>query len=365
MSALAFDGNKRDQGDRAWGRSVRRLSIMSCPNFLEEILSLGTRLTESFFGESRRSGQPESAVAAEIEEVIERFTSSDEGSSMLEACRQALNEAGKIPTLLNWSQGLREALYALTYNVVIQSERYGPGSGELKRRFAIDLVTRIVRAYEPTPLFEVVEDVTFHPYIGILIDWTVEALNFYQAWPPISHVKLPGIYSGKYGLLLRLQAWMWTLFQAIRNVVTYPTAYERNMRDALGKLKPQVNALHSALPPASVQRKMDEIANIVVRLGKLTAPHVRAMISVLKIADELAGETQEERREVAFEVMKTLLLQAVQDNWFAAEALSSGLGNFLVREMTNCIDWTLSRNGLLPSTAKKSAGIYDALGSVT
>lgn len=63
---------------------------------------------------------------------------------MLAACRQALNEAGKIPTLLNWSQGLSQAIYSLTYNIVIQSERYSPGTGELKRRFAIDVVTRIL-----------------------------------------------------------------------------------------------------------------------------------------------------------------------------------------------------------------------------
>lgn len=337
---------------------------MICFNFLEEILSLGARLTETVFGVRGPSDlQPESAVAAEIVDVVERFTASDEGYSMLEACRQALNEIGKIRALLNWNQGLSEAIYALTHKVVIESERYGPGTGELKRRFAIDVVTRILRAYEPTPLFEVVEDVSIQPYIGILIDWTVEVLNFHQAWPTVSKVKLPSIYSGKYGLLLRVQGWMWLLFRAIQRMVTYPTAYERNVRDALGRLQPQEQALLGALPPASAQRKEDEIVSIVVRIGKLTAPHVRVMISVLKIADELAGETREQRRVVAFEVMKTLLLLAVQDNWLATAALSSGPGDFLIREMTNCVDWVLSRNGLLPSSGKMSARAYERLGS--
>ena len=338
---------------------------MICSNFLEEILSLGARLTEAVFGvRGHGDVQPASAVDAEIVDVVERFASSDEGCLMLEACRQALNEMGKIPKLLNWNQGLSEAIYALTHNVVIESERYGPRTGELKRRFAIDVATRILREYEPTPLFEVVEDVSIKPYIGILIDWTVEVLNFHQAWPRVSQVKLPGIYSGKYGLLLRVQSWMWLLFRAIQRTVTSPTAYERNVRDALDRLQPQVQALLGVLPPESARRKEDEIVSIVARIGKLTAPHVRVMISVLKIADELAGETQEQRREVALEVMKTLLLRAVQDNWLATAALSSGPGNILISEMTNCVDWVLSRNGLLPSSGKMSAGAYERLGSV-
>ena len=70
---------------------------------------------------------------------------------MLEAGRRALVELGKIPALLHWTEGGRQALYNLIHQAVIQAERYGQNSGALKRRFAIDLVTRALRQYGPSP----------------------------------------------------------------------------------------------------------------------------------------------------------------------------------------------------------------------
>jgi hypothetical protein len=293
---------------------------------------------------------------------LDQFASTADGPSMLAAGRHALIELGKIPVLLKWNQGLRPALYDLVLKTVAEAERFGSGSGVLKRRFAVDLVSRILRDYEPSPLFELVEDVTTEPYVGVLVDWTVEVLNVQDAWPPVTRIKIPGFYSGRYGVLLRLQGWLWRLITAVRTIVTFPSAYERNLRDALRKIDPQVQALKTALPPSTERQNLDAIATIIAKVGRLTAPHVRMAVSLLKMADSIAQESPEERRQLAHDVLKILLERAFADNWLVLNVIDSSIGDSLITEIVRSTDWVLAQNGLLPSSQNTPAARYSARG---
>jgi len=323
---------------------------MTCTNLVGSFLSFGARLTDALLGFDR-SGTAASDVELppEIEALLDEFNATNEGLPMLEAGRQGLVELGKIPALLKWNQGLRQAIYDLILQTVVEAERYGEGNGELKRRFAIDLVGRVLRDYQPTPLFELVEDVTVKPYLGVLVDWTVEVLNVHNAWPPVTEVKIPSFYSGKYGALLRLQSWVWRIITTVRDAVVYPSNYERNLRDSLRKVAPQVQSLKAVLPPSAQRRNLEEIASTIARAGHLTAPHVRVASLLLKAAARIADQTPEQRRELAYAVMRLLLKRAYANNWLAVSVLDSSIGDFMIAEMVRSTEWVLARNGLLPT----------------
>ncbi len=320
-------------------------------NPLELVRSLWEGAADLLLGFNRCAGisrRSEPELPPDIEELLEKFRTTDEASALLEAGRQAFAELGKIPAFLHWNEGLRQALYDLILQTVVQSERFGDHNGALKRRFAVDLVTRVLREYEPSNLFELVEDVTIQPYVGVLIDWSVEVLNFHDAWPPVKHVKIPGFFSGRYGSLLRVQGWIWRAVTMVRDFSVFPSAYERDVRDALAKLNPQIRALKQVLPPSVLRRDLEEVASIIAQVGHLTAPHVRIASSLLRLAATIAAETPERRRQLAYAVMKTLLRRAYGDNWLALTVLDSAIGDFMIREMMRSTEWVLARNGLLP-----------------
>ena len=276
---------------------------------------------------------------------------------MVEAGRRALVELGKIPALLHWSDGGRESLYNVIHQAVIEAESYGRNNGALKRRFAIDLVTRVLRQYAPSPLFELVEDVVMQPYLGVLIDWTVEVLNLHDAWPPVTKVRIPGFLTGRFGWVLRIQTSIWRAATGLWSVISFPSALRAPFRrDALAKTAPQIRALEQVLPPSSIQRDLNEILSVIARVGQLTSPHVRIAAKPLQIAERVAGETPEQRRQLAYGVMRLLLKRAYADNWLTVAVLNSSLGDYLIRELVSSTDFVLTRNGLLaPAPAMASA----------
>lgn len=332
---------------------------MSCPSVFRAAFTFGATLTDTLLvltGSGRERPEPE--FARDVVKLLDQFAGSSDGRPTLEAGRQALVEFGKIPSLLNWDQGLRQAFYDLTLKTVIEAERFRGHNSTLKRRFAVDLISRVLREYEPSPLFELVEDVSIKPFVGVLVDWTVEVLNVHDAWPPVTHVKIPGFYSGQYGVLLRLMSWIWRLISAAGSALIWPSAYERHLRDALRKAGPEIHSLHTALPPAAQQQNLEQIATIFAKVAKLTAPHVRLAISLLKLAARIANESPEKRRELAGAVFRILLERAFADNWIILEFLKSSGGDFLISELVRSTDWVLARNGLLPLSEGDPAPIY-------
>jgi hypothetical protein len=325
---------------------------MNCPNLLELAISFGARLTDVVLGvdASRRTpSTSDQELPADIARVLDEFARTNEGAAMVEAGRQAFVEMGKIPTLLHWNIGLRQSVYDLVLQTVVQAERYGDSRGALKRRFAVDVVTRIIRVYEPSPLFEVIEDVGMHPYVGVLIDWTVEVLNLHDAWPAVTTVRIPKFFSGRYGWLLSVEGWIWRAMTGLRQLFIYPSAYERDVRDALMKLEPQVRSLEAVLPPSALHGDVEEVTNIVARIGRLTAPHVRIASSLLRIAARVAEQSPEERRQLVYNVMRILLKRAYAGNWVALTVLDSGVGDFIIGDMVHSTEWVLACNGLLPA----------------
>jgi hypothetical protein len=332
---------------------------MACPNLLESVLNLSLEFASAVLvldGNRGGSRGLETEIPPDVVSVLDEFADSNEGTAMVEAGRRALFELGKIPASLHWSDGGRESLYNLIHQAVIEAESYGQNNGALKRRFAIDLVSRVLRQYAPSPLFEMVEDVVMQPYLGVLIDWTVEVLNLHDAWPPVTKVKIPGFLTGRFGWVLRIQTWIWRAVAGLWSVVGFPSAYERRLRDALERTAPQIRALELVMPPSAVQRDLSEILGVLARVGQLTAPHVRIAAKLLKIAARVAGETPEQRRQLAYAVMRLLLKRAYADNWLTVAVLNSSLGDYLIRELVSSTDFVLERNGLLaPAPAMASA----------
>src|SRR5207244_2025503 len=103
---------------------------------------------------------------------------------------------GEIPITLKWRDGLRRDLIALVHSAVEQAERFGDGKGEKKRQFAIDLVVRVLRRYDQSgiQLIPPIENAFIAPFVGVIVDWSVEVLNIHDAWPPIRQVTFPSIF---------------------------------------------------------------------------------------------------------------------------------------------------------------------------
>ena len=234
---------------------------------------------------------------------------------------------------------------------IYQAERFGDDSGPLKRRFVLDLLTRVFRRYNQNglPFIAPIEETFVKPFLGVSIDWCVAVLNLHGAWPPVKRVQIPKLFHGRYGRVLRIGLHLLRLWVWLSESFVAPTKYERNLRHAERALQPEIDNFVAALPPAQVHGLVEELATMVQRVGQLTAPHLNTIDALLRLSNELRELKPAERRETIVRIIQELLRRAYARNSFAVAFIDSAFGDFFIREMVENTEWVLARNGLLPA----------------
>ena len=151
----------------------------------------------------------------------------------------------------------------------------------------------------------------------MIIDWSVQILNSHHIWPPSGYVKFPSLFQGFYGSLFQfaLRAAMGVV--KLRKFVFGLTKYERLIRGSLRTLDPQIQRILAELPPSRLQAVLEEVANVIAELGRVTAPYVRLVNNVLMFGDEFIELDPSERKEAAYRVLYRLLSEAYSDDAFA------------------------------------------------
>jgi hypothetical protein len=293
------------------------------------------------------SARVDSTTAA-LEILLDEFHAERGGLTLVDAAAEAFRQLGEIPRILRWNTGLQDALHDLVLATVNEAERFGDGTGAFKRRFSVDVVTRVMRSYDSTGMIEPIEDVLIAPFVGIEIDWIVQALNIHNAWKPVEHVQLPRFFQGRYQGLLRFQSRLWRVWVRVRDLFFYPSLYERQIRQARIEIDPQVHALLTVLPPASQHETMELLANVIATIGNLTAPHVHTIDSLFQLVHQIGEMTDTERREVVFRAISILLRRTYADNDLAIVMLDSTIGQFVIRQLVLSTEWVLRKNSLLP-----------------
>jgi hypothetical protein len=91
---------------------------------------------------------------------------------------------------------------------------------------------------------------------------------------------------------------------------------------------------------------VEKLTVVVGRFGQLTAPHVRQIVALVRLADH--SFERERRQETIVCALRELLLTAYAGDFLARELLESGFGDFFLREMVQTIESILARDGLLP-----------------
>jgi hypothetical protein len=251
---------------------------------------------------------------------------------------------------LRWNEGLKDGWSSLVLAAVHQSERFGDGTGAVKRKFASDLVVRVLERYNFGGLpFLTLQKTLLAPVVGILIDWTVEILNSRPSfWPEQQqHVKLPTLKRGSYEGLLKVALFFSRIVMWINSWLRAPTRYERQLRDALAKIAPEANTLTAVLPPNRLIAVIEEVADIVVRLGRLTAPYAGLVQQVLSLGTSFVGLNADERKEAVFLMLRELLLDAYATDPLASVFIDSPLGDYLLRAIVSHANWVLAENGLV------------------
>jgi hypothetical protein len=299
-----------------------------------------------------RQATPEvDATSAAIEKLLDEFQTRHDGMTIVDAAAEAFRTLAQIPHILRWDEGLRAAAHDLVLETVHQAERFGDGTGAFKRRFSVDTITRVLRGYDTTGLIEPVEDVLVSPFVGIQIDWIVQALNIHDAWKPVEHVALPKFFDGRYGNMLRLYARVWHAWVVLRELLYFPSRYERELRDARRNIDVQVQALYVIFPTTSSQYTVELLVNVVAKVGNLTAPHVQTIDSLWRLTEQLGRMSIADREEVVIRAATLLLRRAYADDDLALSIFDSAIGQFLIRQMVFSTEWVLARNGLLPNAS--------------
>jgi hypothetical protein len=298
--------------------------------------------------QSYPSSPPVDAATAALERLLEAFQVRHDGRTFVDAAAAALQQLGEIPKILRWDEGLRDALHDLILATINEAERFGNGTGELKRRFAVDIITRVLRPYDESGLMEPVEDVVVAPFVGIEIDWMVQVLNIHNAWKPPTHVALPRFFDGRHGRLLRLNATLWRLLKSLSQFLLSPSRYERQLTDARLRIDGQVSRLYEALPPATWHRTAELLVNVVAKFGNLTAPHVKTIDALWRLSAELERLSSAGRREVVFRAALIVLRRAYAHDDLALTLLDSSIGHLLIRHLVFSTEWVLRKNSLLP-----------------
>lgn len=290
-------------------------------------------------------------LTGRIESLLDEFRARHAGLTLAAAAAQAFHDLAQIPKLLHWDSGLREAVFGLVLAAINQAERFGSGTGDFKRRFTIDVVTRAMREYDRSGLVELVEDQLVEPIVGIQIDWVVEVLNVNDAWKPMATVQLPRLYQGRHGKALFIAGVLWRLISRLQELLLFPSRYERHVRAARTAIDAQVRELLVVLPPSSLHRTTELLLSVVARIGRLTAPYAGALTALLQLVREFEELDEQDRDEVVLRAILLLLREAYRNDSLALLILDSPLGRLFVGQMVSLVKWVLMRNDLLaPAT---------------
>jgi hypothetical protein len=303
-------------------------------------------------GSQKGERQSSDIIDKHVKQLLDEFKRQRNGLTVVDSAREAFALLGRIPHLLRWDEGLGEAHRDLMLATIYQAERFGDNSGPLKRRFALDLMTRVLRRYnqDGLPFIQPIEDAFVKPFLGVALDWCVATLNTHNTWPAVGKVTIPRLYKGRTGRILWLGLQLLRVWVKLRELFFYPSKYERQVRDAFKKLQPEVNEFVRVLPPARLHDLIEQLANIINDVGKLTAPHLRTIDSLLRLSSELRDLDPDKRREAVVRIMQELLRRAYADNAFALSFVDSIFGEFFIREMVASTESVLARNGLLPTS---------------
>lgn len=264
--------------------------------------------------------------------------------------REIFQLLGEIPITLKWHDGLRRDLVRLIHRAVEEAERFGDGTGEKKRQFAIDMVVRVLRRYNQSGIYLIppIENAFVVPFVGVIVDWSVEVLNLHNAWPPVKKVAFPSIFQGSYGWLVKLGVGVFRFVTRLRELFFFPSKYERNLRDAMANAEPDIQVLLNDMPPERMREAVTEVVNILVEVGHETVPYLHIVDLLLRLSFEISDLTMEERREAAFIILRRLLREAFADDALALAFIDSYFGYLLIQAMVQSTEWILERNGLLP-----------------
>ena len=259
---------------------------------------------------------------------------------------------GQIPIDLKWREGLREELTAVLEAAIREAEQFGDHTGPKKRQYALDLSMRVLRRYnvDGLPFVPPVDDVLVRPVIGVLIDWSVAVLNVQKLWQPKQTIDFPNLYAGANGVLLRIGVRLWWFILGLKEILFRPSRYERLLRASMRRMDPEVKRLQCVLSPAVAQCAFLNVADLVVKIGNVTAPHVKLINRILLAGAAFEALDSDQRREMAFRVIRELTMTAFRDDPLATFFLDSPFGDAMLRAMVSQIDWILQRNGLLPRT---------------
>lgn len=332
------------------GETTRLLITTWC----EEAAEFAAGLFDLLFGRKETTTARNPAVdrtEQDVNELLDEFR--DKADTLAQDSRRAFTLLGEIPTAIRWRTGLRREVSGVIEAAVHEAERFGSGTGPKKRAFAIDLVVRVLQRYNLNglPFLPPFDEVLIKPVVGVIIDWSVEVLNIHGAWTRPKVVRFPKFYQGAHGKWLKILVWIWSIVLAIKNYLFFPSKYERQIRDAVNRMEPRTAALISVLPPRDLHSVIERLATIIAELGHVTAPYVRLIDQILRVGRELQDLSPSERVEVAFRVLRELVLTAYADEPLALDFLDSSMGDWLLRSMVHQVDWTLQRNGLLPAEA--------------
>ncbi|MDB5502876.1 MAG: hypothetical protein JWR89_2778 [Tardiphaga sp.] len=309
-------------------------------------------LLGGLFGPRTAPLSPEQQAVADrvqrrAEDLIEEFR--DRREDIARDARDVFALLGAIPDVTHWNSGLKSSLSALVLAAVHQSERFGDGTGAVKRRFATDLVVRVLEKYNFGGLpFLSIQKTLLAPFVGILIDWSVEILNIHPAcWQPVQKVKLPSFTRGAYDGLLRIALVFSRIVMWFSKWMFMPTRYERQLRAALKQIEPEAGAVLRSLPPHQLPAIVERLVNIVVQLGQVTAPYVGLVEQVLRLGEEFIDMNVAERTEAIFLMLRGLLLEAYANDELVLIFVDSPIGDYLLRAVVQHSTWVLAQNGLL------------------
>jgi hypothetical protein len=151
--------------------------------------------------------------------------------------------------------------------------------------------------------------------------------------------------------MLRLYARVWHAWVVLRELLYFPSRYERELRDARRNIDVQVQALYVIFPTTSSQYTVELLVNVVAKVGNLTAPHVQTIDSLWRLTEQLGRMSIADREEVVIRAATLLLRRAYADDDLALSIFDSAIGQFLIRQMVFSTEWVLARNGLLPNAS--------------
>jgi hypothetical protein len=304
-------------------------------------------LTEA--GEAR-VGRVEEHAQELLDEIRERRI------ELVNDAKKVFTLLGQIPEIIHWNEGLKDSLHTIVLGAVEQAERFGDGTGHKKREFAMDVVIRVLQRYHfgGLPFLPIIENTFVRPLVGILIDWSVQVLNFHGVWDrTVKTVTFPSLFEGLYGVFLKFGLGVMRAYNWVRIRLYVPTKYERNIRDALREIEPDVRDLLVVLSPDHAWEVLQELATLVAEMGQVTLPYVTLVDHFLTLSAEFAALTPAERSEAVFRMLRSALLEAYADNEFAVAFLDSPLGDMLLRRLVENTTLILVKKGLLPGSEKR------------